>query len=178
MALELGDHWKGQFFTPYSVCQLMAQITFTGKEELIEQQGFMTMNEPTAGAGAMVIALCETMMNAKVNYQKKLHVVAQDLDETAVHMTYIQLSLLHVPAAIVHGNSLMVENRATWWTPAHIMGGWSHKLIQRDAVESIECASSFETVDESAAQQIDLRIPPPENPQIVKQPLQQMDLFV
>ncbi|MCC8063710.1 MAG: DUF551 domain-containing protein [Clostridiales bacterium] len=28
MALNLGNNWKGQFFTPYSVCSMMAEITF------------------------------------------------------------------------------------------------------------------------------------------------------
>ena len=27
MSLELGNHWKGQFFTPYNVCECMAGIT-------------------------------------------------------------------------------------------------------------------------------------------------------
>lgn len=26
MQLELGNHWKGQFFTPYNVCHLMAEM--------------------------------------------------------------------------------------------------------------------------------------------------------
>ena len=25
MSLELGNHWKGQFFTPYDVCRCMAE---------------------------------------------------------------------------------------------------------------------------------------------------------
>lgn len=27
MELNLGNHWKGQFFTPYHICDFMAQIT-------------------------------------------------------------------------------------------------------------------------------------------------------
>ena len=27
MALELGSHWHGQFFTPYSICRLMAKVS-------------------------------------------------------------------------------------------------------------------------------------------------------
>ena len=29
MALDMGNEWRGQFFTPYSVCSLMAAITLT-----------------------------------------------------------------------------------------------------------------------------------------------------
>ena len=28
MSLNLGNHWKGQFFTPYNVCRLMAEMNF------------------------------------------------------------------------------------------------------------------------------------------------------
>lgn len=27
MSLELGNHWKGQFFTPYNVCRCMAETS-------------------------------------------------------------------------------------------------------------------------------------------------------
>ena len=52
MQLELGSKWKGQFFTPYHVCKLMAELNFKlPKEEVI------TLNEPCVGGGAMVIGL-------------------------------------------------------------------------------------------------------------------------
>jgi hypothetical protein len=41
----------------------------------------------------------------------------------AVHMAYIQLSLLHVPAVVVHGNTLSLEEWGYWYTPAHILDG-------------------------------------------------------
>jgi hypothetical protein len=37
-------------------------------------------------------------------------------------------SLLHIPALVIHGNSLSLEEFGRWYTPAHIMGGWSWKL--------------------------------------------------
>ena len=36
MNLNLGNHWKGQFFTPYSVCKLMSQITIGNADRQIE----------------------------------------------------------------------------------------------------------------------------------------------
>jgi type I restriction-modification system DNA methylase subunit len=32
MALELGSHWHGQFFTPYCVCEMMAKMQITENE--------------------------------------------------------------------------------------------------------------------------------------------------
>ena len=76
----------------------------------------------------MVIALAHEIRELGINYQKHLHVTAVDVDPKCVHMTYLQLSLLHVPAIVVHGNSLSLEEFGHWYTPAHIMDGWDWKL--------------------------------------------------
>ena len=44
MELGLGNHWKGQFFTPYSVCQCMAAMTLNNPVEQIRQKGYITIN--------------------------------------------------------------------------------------------------------------------------------------
>lgn len=128
MELELGSKWAGQFFTPYPVCQLMAGINMAGMADKIKAQGFVTCCDPAVGAGALPIAFAEAMHLAGHNYQQCLHVTAQDVDSRAAHMAYIQLSLLHVPAVVIVGNSLAGEVRERWFTPAHVMGGWSRRL--------------------------------------------------
>lgn len=52
--------------------------------------------------------LSREMLSQGVNYQQT-HVTAVGVDIRAVHMAYLQLSLLHVPAIIIHGNSLSLE---------------------------------------------------------------------
>lgn len=131
MELELGNKWAGQFFTPYEVCRLMASMTAGDLKPMIEQQGFVSVNEPACGGGAMIIAMAEELHNQEINYQQCMHVIAQDLDLKAVHMSYLQFSLLHIPAVVIHGNSLALEERSHWNTPAHIMGGWEWKLHRR-----------------------------------------------
>ena len=42
-------------------------------------------------------------------------------------MAYLQLSLFGIPAIIVHGNSLTVEQWSVWKTPAYILGCWDSK---------------------------------------------------
>ncbi|WP_341706495.1 N-6 DNA methylase [Halopseudomonas sp.] len=137
--LELGNSARGQFFTPYHLCALMAQANIgDGKScrYLIEQRGFVRVNEPAAGAGAMVIAMAEAMSKVGINYQQHMHVVAQDVDSRAVHMCFLQLSLLHIPAIVVLGNTLALEAREQWFTPAHIMGLWGVKLERGYALGS------------------------------------------
>lgn len=137
--LELGNSARGQFFTPYSVSAAMARLLVGDGAELrerIEQRGFIRLNEPAAGAGAMVIAMAEAMQDQQINYQQHLHVTAQDVDSRAVHMAYLQFSLLHIPAVVILGNTLALEEREHWYTPAHILGLWGTKLRRGYALGS------------------------------------------
>lgn len=136
--LELHNKWAGQYFTPYELARAMAALTVKGEpspEELIKKNGFVKALEPAVGSGAMVIALADVFREAGINYQQHLHVTAVDIDSKCVHMAYAQLSLLHIPAVIVHGNSLSLEEWDRWCTPAHIMGGWTYKLRRREGEE-------------------------------------------
>lgn len=59
----------------------------------------------------MIIAVAEVMKNQGVNYQKRLHIVAQDLDWNGLYMTYVQLSLLGIKAIVVQGDTLLEPYR-------------------------------------------------------------------
>jgi hypothetical protein len=140
--LALGNAARGQFFTPYEVSVAIAKMTLGNGEDaraLIERHGFVSAMEPACGSGGMVIALAQAMRERGINYQRHLHVTAIDIDPRAAHMTYIQLSLLHVPAVVIIGNSLTLEHRETWYTPAHILGGWNAKIARRrsDALAAV-----------------------------------------
>lgn len=137
--LGLGSAARGQFFTPYTLCRAMAEMMLGNRGQLtdiIERNGFVRASEPACGAGAMIIALAEAMRARNINYQHCLHVTAVDIDPRAVHMAYIQLALMHIPAVVVVGNSLSMEMREHWYTPAHILGGWTAKLVRRDAEDA------------------------------------------
>lgn len=132
--LEFHDKGRGQFFTPYTISQFMAQLTLGDPDSvkaIIAKHGFVTAMEPACGAGSMIIALAEAMREAGFNDQQHLHVTAIDIDSRAIHMAYSQLSLLHIPAHLLVGNSLSGEIREHWYTPAHILGGWNARLTRR-----------------------------------------------
>lgn len=137
MSLDLGNERLGQFFTPFSVGQLMAKLTVGKMLGALAQQPFVTVHEPACGSGGMLIALAGALRESGVNYQRQLHAVAVDLDITAVHMTYVQLSLLHIPATVIHGNTLTLEQRDVWPTPAHVLGRWHARLRHREAVQTV-----------------------------------------
>jgi N-6 DNA Methylase len=153
MQLDMGNDRAGQFFTPYHVSRLMAMMTVGLDQETIQRNGFIRACEPAVGAGGMVIAMAESMQDAGLNYQETLHVTCVDIDAVCVHMAYLQLSLLHIPALVVHGNSLSMEVWGMWYTPAHVLGGWRWKLRVRDkrlAAEAVSAAAETDVFERTA----------------------------
>src|SRR5438874_5541038 len=128
--LELHNEQSGQFFTPYPVCQVMAKMLVHDAKHLVEEQEFIRAHEPCVGSGAMVIALAQALREEGINYQQCLHVTAIDIDTVAVHMAYVQCTLLHIPALILHGDTLRGETYSIWRTFAHVMGLWDAKLAR------------------------------------------------
>ena len=106
MNLELGNHWKGQFFTPYNVCKMMSEITCGDADRRIEEQGYISINDPACGAGATLIAVVNSLKDGKHNFQNHVLFVGQDIDRIVGMMCYIQLSLLGCAGYICIGNSL------------------------------------------------------------------------
>ena len=123
MELEMGNKWHGQFFTPYPLCKAMSALSMS--DEPFDSKDIVTVNEPACGAGAMCVALCDHLINdRKINYQDRIRIVAQDVDRTAAHMCYIQLSLIGAHARVVWGDSLKVEAKDVYVTPFAVMKGW------------------------------------------------------
>jgi len=139
MSLNLGNQHNGQFFTPYHVCELMAEISMQDAVLKIEKEGYITINDPCCGAGATLIAgvhaAKKRLEKADYNYQNHVFVVAQDIDMTVALMCYIQLSLIGVAGYVKVGNSLtdpITTNDSTenyWYTPMYFFPVWSMRRI-------------------------------------------------
>lgn len=119
----------GQFFTPYSVSQCMARINFP-KDEVRAKLGddpnrVLTIYEPTCGAGGLIVASIDALNEAGVNYSWNAFVDCGDIDPRCVHMTYVTLSLLGVPAVVRLGDALAMKYHRAWFTPAYIFN-WPH----------------------------------------------------
>lgn len=100
----LGSKTTGQFFTPFHLSYMCAQCTIP---KGISPENPITLNEPSCGGGGMIIAAAKVLKDRGLNYQRCMDVVAQDLDWKGVYMTYVQLSLLGISAAVVQGDTLM-----------------------------------------------------------------------
>lgn len=139
--LGLNSKEHEQIFTPYHVCELMAEITMEDIVEKVKKDGYITLNDPCCGAGATLIAgihaARKRLEKANLNYQNHILVAAQDIDMVVALMCYIQLSLLGVAAYIKVGNSLtepMTENDSLdnyWFTMMYFSDIWSMRRLLR-----------------------------------------------
>ena len=98
-----GNDRLGQFFTPFHLSELNAKIALD-KMDLTEEK--LKINEPSSGGGGMIIAVAKVLREMGIDYQKKMEVVAQDLDWNGVFMSYVQFSLLGIDAIVVQGDTL------------------------------------------------------------------------
>jgi hypothetical protein len=130
MLLELSNDHNGQFFTPYSVCSMMAKISAGNLPAEIEQKGSVSVNDCACGAGALLIAFANEAKAIGINYQMHVKFVGQDIDFTAAMMCYIQLSLLGCPGYVIVGNTLTtpptepLTNQNVWYTPMYFHEVW------------------------------------------------------
>lgn len=90
----------GQYFTPDTVCNFMAQINVPkkGMEWLI--------GDPSCGSGRTLLAA--HAINPMCHY------VATDLDRMCVYMTTINMCLHNMSGVVIHGNSLSMEFYSYW----------------------------------------------------------------
>lgn len=134
MELNLGDDYKRQIFTPYSVCQCMAEVTLGDVVSKIKEEGYMSINDPCCGAGATLIAAIneakKQLGKVKLNYQNHILVCGQDIESTVALMCYIQISLLGVAGYIKIADTITepisdcdsLENY--WFTPMYFSDIW------------------------------------------------------
>jgi type I restriction-modification system DNA methylase subunit len=100
MEAGCGNKYVGQFFTPFHLSELCAKLGVDGTDKIYH------MNEPSCGGGAMILATAKALKDIGINYQRKLKVVAQDLDWLGVYMTYVQCYIIGIDAIVVQGDTL------------------------------------------------------------------------
>lgn len=119
MNLGIGNEAGGQFFTPYHLAKLTANLAFDEStfENAVSGKGFATFNEPSCGAGANVIGACDVLHEKGIDWQHDALFVCQDISELTALMCYIQLSLIGAAAVVIVGDTIKMEQRFTLRTP-------------------------------------------------------------
>ncbi len=130
MTLELGNQYLGQYFTPYSVSYMMARMNMADRLPELEDgsREYITVCDPACGAGGMIVATAEAMLEAGYNPQKQMLAYCTDIDPLAAMLCYIQLTLMDIPAVVSIGNSLTMAITREMATPAYRLGLWDLKL--------------------------------------------------
>ncbi len=111
--LKILDGRKGQFFTPYSVSLLLAQITF--EFTVPPHNEVYLVNEPTCGSGGMIIAVAQVIADKKWGIENFCF-IAEDVDRLCAMMAYAQLSMLDISAIVVCGDTLTRKEYDRWYT--------------------------------------------------------------
>lgn len=106
MSTGLGSKSTGQFFTPFHLSYLTARTSLESQLDHLQKNEQIKLNEPSCGSGGMIIAVAKVLKENGMNYQRKMKVVAQDLDWKAVYMAYAQLSMLGIDAVVIQGDTL------------------------------------------------------------------------
>ena len=136
MELEMGNKQTGQFFTPYSLCRMMARSIL--QKDMIDaeivRQGYISINDCACGAGATLVAAANYLKEIGFDYQRDALFVGQDIDSTTALMCYIHLSLLGCAGYVIIGDTLSEpqtgpvllgeDSSRCWFTPMYILHSW------------------------------------------------------
>jgi len=141
MELDLGNERTGQFFTPNSISQFMARLNGV---EPPAGQNFVRVCEPACGAGGMVLAIAQALIEKGKNPATAMWAQCQDIDRTVALVSFVQLSLWNIPAVVIVGDTLANEVRECFYTPAHHLGAWEYRLWRAD----LETVGSDNSEDE------------------------------
>lgn len=87
---------SGQFFTPVSICDLMAKMT--------EGEG-TTVSDPSCGSGRNLIAHSRLSPNRRL----QTFYTGNDLDAQCVNMTVINMVMYGMKGVVIHMNTLSLE---------------------------------------------------------------------
>lgn len=109
--------YAGQFFTPESLTELMAQMTMP--DELPDTA---LVSDPACGSGRMLIA--------GIRRNRYATFLGTDTDITCVHMTALNCLVRNATTYVIHGNSLSLETHGGYFVRRSPFGGELHRLTK------------------------------------------------
>lgn len=160
---------RGEFFTPESVAKMMAQMIVPQTiGELIEAQGYLRVQEPTCGAGGMLIWVAQAMENQGYDPRVYMYAEGVDINRGAFNMCYLQLALLDIPARVWCGDSLRMKYRDCRETPQLLLSRyhWS----KNPAFKMLQALKELELIGRSEDEQLPEVSEEPTNVLVPKQP--------
>lgn len=98
---------NGQFLTPNDVAKVMARCSIDKVEHTPGE--VIRIGDPACGAGVLLIAQGEALMQERNVPQGDILIVGGDIDRRACDITYIELTLLGYAGIVRHENALTME---------------------------------------------------------------------
>ncbi|MDH4164754.1 MAG: N-6 DNA methylase, partial [Nitrospirota bacterium] len=135
-AWEITNRHAGQFFTPWTVCQLMAQLTGP-------PAAGASVNDPCSGSGRLLVA------TARITPARDLDTitfVAQDIDRTCVVMTALNMTFFNLNAYIFEGNSLGLEIHRAYQTTRSSIGGSIREMPKEEIPQPVREPAQKEVI--------------------------------
>lgn len=134
MELGISSKDQGQFFTPWNMAILMAELTG------VDLENTSTVCDPTVGGGVTIIAYAYLMRKSGINYQEQLNVYCSDIDRNVLLIAYVQLSLIGIKAICEIKNALTNEPGELWFTPFYVLSPYkfetsSSKNIRKEKIQ-------------------------------------------
>jgi len=114
---ELLNARLGQFFTPYEISRLNAELIMSDCGKIIEETGYITVSDPALGAGGMLIAAADLIEDRGFNPKINMWIHGVELSQQTFQMDYVQLSLRGLSGIVINGNSLTMEHFEQRYTP-------------------------------------------------------------
>jgi len=113
----------GQFFSPYHLSYMMAEMQMEDCEKRIQEQGRIKINDCAVGAGGMLCASVHVLHKKGINYLHYAEFHGEDIDIHCCYMSYLQLAFLGTASVITHRNTLTMESWDRFITPGFFMRG-------------------------------------------------------
>lgn len=136
-AVTFGEH--GQFFTPESLCEVMARATLGDNPPEREDGQPLRICDPACGSGRTLLAAAKLVPNAVL--------YGVDVDERCTKMTAINLALNGLRGYAVHGNSLSLQEHGHYSVGQFIPGAlrWGvEPVLTVSMVEQLELVEEEE----------------------------------
>ena len=144
MGMNFNDEGNDQFFTPNHVAEFMGDLVFADKDfnSEIAQRGYCVLREPTCGGGALVFGGVEAFRRQGFDPEQQLLVIATDLDERCVLMTYVQCAMYNIPAMVQQCNFTTSESLSPpWFTPKFVFYDWGDKPLTASVGDTSSAAA-------------------------------------
>lgn len=121
--LEVHNKMKGQFFTPFHLSKLLAYTRFEELKKELDSGKSIKITDSACGSGCLILGMLAVLKEKGVNYQNKIFISCSDLDENAIQVAYVQLTLAGAKARCKNEDALTGKCFGSWDTFSYSISG-------------------------------------------------------